>query len=152
MNRLGEFLEVSAMISSTLLLSVCLLKISIERGYKIEYKMQAFLPIFNINVVAKIVGRKFWDVFLPMFGLGILVRVTVLGTAYSFGMASSENEQLVIIFVIMFMNIFPAWYIWSQIAQEGKHKNPNLLGVLSGIPIINAFSMFYITWKGKWND
>ena len=150
MNGLIQGLSISALLSLYLLLAVSLVKISSERNYSFGSKVMAFVPVLNMILLSKILHTSFWKLFLPIFGLAIIGRIIDVVVLQSFGSYISESEMIMYMITLLITNIPPTWYLWSRVAIEGKHNNPNLLGVLSALPIIGVFTLFYITWRGEW--
>jgi len=145
---------VSSVLTLWLFSSMCLVKIALTRRYSLIYIIMAFIPPLQLFVVAKIVNAYCTDLLGNIFVIGILS--SFLQAALNSGIEEimsniSDNTYHMLKFIsIQIFYLPPSWYIWRKIAKEGKHKRPDLLGILTGISIIEPFAAFYITWKGEW--
>jgi len=151
-------LKSMAMVSSALILwlflSMCLVKIALTRRYSLIYMIMAFIPFLQLFTVAKIVNAYCTDLLGNLFVIGILsgFLLTALNSGIEEIMFNiSDNTYHMLKFIsIQIFYLPPSWYIWRKIAKEGKHKRPDLLGILTGIPMLEPFAAFYISWKGEW--
>ena len=146
MSNLLVFLVISNLVNLWLIAAISLTKILHERNESGWQILCAWIPLLAFIPVAKIMGMGFWKLFGILFLMTIVLKV-VDGILLNILMPGGAIVYLILIVIIY---IWPTWFIWSKIAEVGQHDNPDMLGILTGLPIAGVFAIPYIAWAGRW--